>query len=108
MNGSESDLWFSKETTGSVCIVGHMQPRSTIRDMRKEILEKNPSNGWYQSAIHVTKLYIIEETEPKFLAIPHSVFSISSPVYIKIFPTDSGFRRNDGVTQGCQSGAAQT
>ncbi|OFX84170.1 MAG: hypothetical protein A2W99_00130 [Bacteroidetes bacterium GWF2_33_16] len=45
MNGIESDMWFLKETTGSVYIVVLMQTRFTIKNMRKRTLEKNQSDG---------------------------------------------------------------
>jgi len=41
MNGGGKDTWYSKETIGGVFIAEHVQPRSTIRDMREGILEKS-------------------------------------------------------------------
>jgi hypothetical protein len=65
MNGNESDMWFLKETTGSVFIAVRLQHKFTIKNMQKRTLEKNQSNGWFRSAIPAINLDIIKEI-PQF------------------------------------------
>jgi len=62
MNGGVRDTWCCKETTGGASIVEHVQPRSTIRDMRERTLERSPSHGWYLSVILAMNLSINEQT----------------------------------------------
>ena len=73
-NGAENDMWCTKETTGVAFIAEPLQPRSTIRNMRKSTLGKNPSNGWYQSAILVTNPCINEVNGQKPLALLVFIF----------------------------------
>jgi hypothetical protein len=67
MNGGVKDMLFSKETTGGVFTVDHLQPKFTIKDMPEKELEKSPSNGWYPSARNVMNLDIIEEMDSRFI-----------------------------------------
>lgn len=53
-------MWCTKETMDVAFIAEHLQHKSTTRNMRRRILEKNLSNGWYQSAMPVTNLCINE------------------------------------------------
>ncbi len=48
MIGSENDMLFSKETIGHVSIVEKVLHKCITKDMRRESLEKNQSNGLFQ------------------------------------------------------------
>ena len=48
MIGSGNDMLFSKETIGHVSSVVNEQHKYIIKDMQRETLEKNQSNGLFQ------------------------------------------------------------
>ena len=50
MIGSENDMSFSKETIGNVSTVVLVRHRFITKDMQRETLEKNQSNGSFQFA----------------------------------------------------------
>ena len=50
MIGSENDMSFLKETIGNVSTAVLVRHKFIIKDMRKETLEKNQSNGSFQFA----------------------------------------------------------
>ena len=52
MIGSENDMSFSKETIGNVSTVVLVRHRFITKDMQRETLEKNQSNGLFQFANH--------------------------------------------------------
>lgn len=47
MIGSENDMLFSKETIGHVSTVENVRHKYITKDMRRETLEKNQSNGLF-------------------------------------------------------------
>ena len=73
MNGGESVMWCSKSTIGDACISERMPHKSIIRNMRERTLEKSLSNGFNQSANHVTNLNISGVNEFKFMALLHFI-----------------------------------
>jgi hypothetical protein len=85
MNGSENDMWCSKETIGGACIVVHLQHKFTTRNMQERTLEKSLSNGWNQFANLVTNLNINEENELKFQDILLFIFSLTTEMTTGIF-----------------------
>ena len=48
MIGNENDMSFLKETIGNVYIVVLVRHRFITKDMQRETLEKNQSNGLFQ------------------------------------------------------------
>ena len=50
MIGSENDMLFSKETIGNASTVVLVRQRFITKDMQRETLEKNQSNGSFQFA----------------------------------------------------------
>jgi hypothetical protein len=53
-------MLYSNEITGVVCIAVVMLPRFITNDMQKGISEKSRSIGWFQFAVLVMTLSIVD------------------------------------------------